>query len=66
MGSPENLENFVTSVIDEKSFDKISSYIKNAKLSSDAEVVIGGNFDKSKDMYFLSWFDTKFWIVIVY
>ena len=51
MGSPENLENFVTSVIDEKSFDKISSYIKNAKLSSDAEVVIGGNFDKSKGYF---------------
>ena len=51
MGSPENLENFVTSVIDEKSFDKISLYIKNAKLSSDAEVVIGGNFDKSKGYF---------------
>ena len=51
MGSPENLENFVTSVIDEKSFDKISSYIKNAKLSNDAEVVIGGNFDKSKGYF---------------
>ena len=51
MGSPENLENFVTSVIDEKSFDKISSYIKNAKLSSDAEVVFGGNFDKSKGYF---------------
>ena len=51
MGSPENLENFVTSVIDEKSFDKISSYIKNAKLSSDAEVIIGGNFDKSKGYF---------------
>ena len=51
MGSPENLENFVTSVIDEKSFDKISSYIKNAKLSSDAEVIFGGNFDKSKGYF---------------
>ena len=51
MGSPENLENFVTSVIDEKSFDKISSYIKNVRLSSDAEVVIGGNFDKSKGYF---------------
>ena len=51
MGSTENFENFVSSVIDEKSFDKISSYIKNAKLSSDAEVVIGGNFDKSKGYF---------------
>ena len=51
MGSPENFENFVTSVIDEKSFDKITSYIKNAKLSNDAEVIFGGNFDKSKGYF---------------
>ena len=51
MGSPENFENFVSSVIDEKSFDKISLYIKNAKLSNDAEVIFGGNFDKSKGYF---------------
>ena len=51
MGSPENLENFVTSVIDEKSFDKISSYIENAKSSKDAEIIIGGNYDKSKGYF---------------
>ena len=31
IGSPENLENFVTSVIHEASFDKIVNYIENAK-----------------------------------
>ena len=51
MGSPENLENFVTSVIDEKSFDKISTYIENAKSSEDAEVIIGGKHDKSKGYF---------------
>ena len=51
MGSPENLENFVTSVIDEKSFDKISSYIENVKSSKDAEIIIGGNYDKSKGYF---------------
>ena len=51
MGSPENLENFVTSVIDEKSFDKISTYIENAKSSDDAEVIIGGKYDKSKGYF---------------
>ena len=51
MGSPENLENFVTSVIDEKSFDKISTYIENAKSSEDAEVIIGGKYDKSKGYF---------------
>ena len=51
MGSPENFENFVTSVIDEKSFDKISTYIKNAKSSIDAEVILGGNCDKKKGYF---------------
>ena len=51
MGSPENFENFVTSVIDEKSFDKISTYIKNAKSSKDAEVIMGGNCDKKKGYF---------------
>ena len=51
MGSPENFENFVTSVIDEKSFDKISTYIENAKSSKDAQVIIGGNYDKSKGYF---------------
>ncbi len=51
MGSPENFENFVTSVIDEKSFDKISKYIKDTYSSKDAEVIIGGNYDKSKGYF---------------
>ena len=51
MGSPENFENFVTSVIDEKSFDKISKYIDGAKSSNDAEVIIGGNYDKSEGYF---------------
>ena len=51
MGSPENFENFVTSVIDEKSFDKISKYIDNANDSDSAEVIIGGSYDKSKGYF---------------
>jgi len=51
MGSPENFQNFVTSVIDEKSFDKISKYIDNARSSKDAEIIIGGNCDKSKGYF---------------
>jgi len=51
MGSPENFENFVTSVIDEKSFDKISKYIDDAKNSDSAEVIIGGSYDKSKGYF---------------
>ena len=51
MGSPENFENFVTSVIDEKSFDKISKYIDDANDSDNAEVIIGGSCDKSKGYF---------------
>ena len=47
MGSPENFENFITAVIDEKSFDKISKYIDNAYDSDNAEVIIGGTYNKS-------------------
>lgn len=45
MGPTEDFGNFVNAVIDEKAFDKISGYITNAK--KDAEIVAGGNFDKS-------------------
>ena len=51
MGSPQNFENFVTSVIDEKSFDKISKYIDDANDSDSAEVIIGGSYDKSKGYF---------------
>ena len=51
MGSPANFENFVTSVIDEKSFDKISKYIDDANNSDSAEVIIGGSYDKSKGYF---------------
>ena len=51
MGSPENFENFVTSVIDEKSFDKISKYIDDANDSDSAEVIIGGSYDKLKGYF---------------
>ena len=51
MGSPENFENFISAVIDEKSFDKISMYIDNVNDSNDAEVIIGGNYDKSKGYF---------------
>jgi len=51
VGSPENFENFVTSVIDEKSFDKISKYIDDANDSDNAEVIIGGTYDKTKGYF---------------
>jgi 1-pyrroline-5-carboxylate dehydrogenase len=51
MGSPEDFSNFVTAVIHEGSFDKLASYIDQAKKDSDAEVIIGGNYDKSKGYF---------------
>tara|TARA_R110002072_G_scaffold163829_2_gene316674 strand:- start:4626 stop:6260 length:1635 start_codon:yes stop_codon:yes gene_type:complete len=52
-GSPEDMGNFVTAVIHEGSFDKLASYIYQAKADADADVVIGGDYDKSKG-YFIS------------
>ena len=51
MGSPEDFGNFINAVIDEKSFDKIASYIDYAKSQSDAEILVGGNYDKSKGYF---------------
>ncbi|WP_372773562.1 L-glutamate gamma-semialdehyde dehydrogenase [Mangrovibacterium sp.] len=47
MGPVEDFTNFVNAVIDEKSFDKLASYIDAAKKSPDAEVIFGGGYDKS-------------------
>lgn len=51
MGSPEDFGNFITAVIHENSFDKLASYIDQAKKDSDAEIIVGGNYDKSKGYF---------------
>ncbi|GIM52782.1 1-pyrroline-5-carboxylate dehydrogenase [Capnocytophaga cynodegmi] len=51
MGSPEDMENFITAVIHESSFDKLVKYIDQAKKDKDAEVFVGGNYDKSKGYF---------------
>lgn len=51
IGGTEDFGNFINAVIDEKAFDKITSYIERAKNSADAEVVIGGTYDKSKGYF---------------
>ncbi|MGC9342813.1 MAG: L-glutamate gamma-semialdehyde dehydrogenase [Bacteroidales bacterium] len=51
MGPAEDFTNFFNAVIDEASFDKLSSYIENAKKDTDAEVIIGGKCDKSKGYF---------------
>lgn len=47
MGAPEDFTNFVNAVIDESSFDKLKGFIDRAKEDADAEVIFGGNCDKS-------------------
>lgn len=51
MGTVEDFSNFVNAVIDERSFDKISAYIDQAKEDKDAEIVFGGICDKSIGYY---------------
>ena len=52
IGTVEDYGNFVNAVIDEKSFDKISSYIDNVKENNpDAKVLVGGTYDKSKGYF---------------
>lgn len=47
MGSPENFENFVTSVIHKGAFDKLANTIKQVQKDNEAEIIYGGNFDDS-------------------
>ncbi len=51
MGSVEDFSNFINAVIDEKSFDKIKSYIDNAKKDDKTEIWVGGKCDKKKGYF---------------
>lgn len=50
-GSPEDMSNFITAVIHEGSFDKLAKYIDQAKADKNAEIIAGGNYDKSKGYF---------------
>jgi 1-pyrroline-5-carboxylate dehydrogenase len=45
------LGNFINAVIDENSFDNITRYIDNAKNDPNAEIIAGGNYDKTKGYF---------------
>ena len=51
MGSAEDPSNFINAVISEKAFDSIANYIDFAKNHEDAEILVGGNYDKSKGYF---------------
>ena len=50
-GSPEDMGNFITAVIHEGSFDKLAKYIDKAKADDNAEIIAGGNYDKSEGYF---------------
>ncbi|ATL48597.1 1-pyrroline-5-carboxylate dehydrogenase [Chitinophaga caeni] len=51
MGTTEDFTNFINAVIDEKSFDKIASYIDNAKKSDATSILVGGTYDKTEGFF---------------
>lgn len=52
MGTVEDFTNFVNAVIDEKSFDKLESYIKGArKKDANAKIWVGGKCDKTNGYF---------------
>lgn len=51
MGSPEDMNNFVTAVIHEASFDKLVDYIEQARKDSSTTIIAGGKYDKSKGYF---------------
>jgi 1-pyrroline-5-carboxylate dehydrogenase len=51
MGTPADTSNFVNAVIDERAFDKIAGYIDYVKTQADAEIITGGNYDKTNGYF---------------
>ena len=51
MGPTGDFDNFIGAVIHEHSFDKLAKYIDRAKDSNEAEIIVGGNYDKSKGYF---------------
>jgi 1-pyrroline-5-carboxylate dehydrogenase len=47
IGSPRDFTNFINAVIHEGSFDKLASFIDQAKQDEGVEILAGGNYDKS-------------------
>jgi len=51
IGPTENYSNFINAVIDEKSFDKLASYIDRARKDKNVSIIAGGTYDKSKGWF---------------
>ena len=53
MGTTGDPSNFINAVISETAFDRIAGYIDYIKFAPEAEILVGGKYDKSKG-YFIS------------
>jgi 1-pyrroline-5-carboxylate dehydrogenase len=51
VGPPEDFRNFMAAVIDKAAFEKIKSYIDEARKSNEAEIITGGNCDESRGYF---------------
>ncbi len=51
MGNVEDLTHFMAAVIDQRAYDKITGYIKEAKSAKDADVIAGGDFSDKEGFF---------------
>lgn len=51
IGPVDDFSNFINAVIDEKSFDKLVSYIEQVRRDPDTEIIAGGTYDKSEGFF---------------
>jgi 1-pyrroline-5-carboxylate dehydrogenase len=51
MGPVDDFSNFINAVIDEKSFDKITKHVEEARNNKQAKIIAGGQFDKTKGYF---------------
>ena len=51
MGKVDDFGNFINAVIDENSFDNIAKYIDAAKTDKNAEIIVGGGYDKTEGFF---------------
>jgi len=51
LGPVEDFRNFVNAVIDERAYDKITSYIAKAKKDKGVKILAGGNYRKTKGYF---------------
>lgn len=51
VGPTEDFSNYVNAVIDKSAYNKITSYISEAKKSDDAEIIFGGEYSDSEGYF---------------